>query len=87
MAKIEIYTRPMCGFCFRAKKLLDKKGVNYVEYDIWAESGRKQEMLKRANGRSTVPQIFVGSTHVGGCDELLAVERAGKLDNLLKGAA
>lgn len=83
MAKVEIYTRPMCGFCFRAKKLLDKKGVAYAEYDIWAEGGRKAEMEERSGGGATVPQVFINGRHVGGSDDLMALEQAGKLDALL----
>jgi glutaredoxin 3 len=85
MAAIEIYTSPMCGFCHAAKRLLKQKGVDYTEFDIWAEPERKPEMLQRANGRHTVPQVFVGETHIGGCDELYELERAGKLDALLQG--
>lgn len=87
MALVEIYARPMCGFCARAKKLLDDKGVAYAEYDIWAESGRKEEMVQRSGGRTTVPQIFIDEEHVGGCDELMALERTDKLDGLLEAAA
>ena len=87
MAAIEIYTRPMCGFCYQAKKLLDQKGVSYTEYNIWAETGKKDEMLQRSNGGRTVPQIFVGDTHVGGATELLTLEHEGRLDSLLEGKA
>jgi glutaredoxin 3 len=84
MKTIEIYTSPLCGFCHAAKRLLNQKGVAFSEVDIWANPERKPEMMQRANGRHTVPQIFVGETHVGGCDELYALERAGKLDALLE---
>ncbi len=87
MAKIELYTRPMCGFCYQAKKLLDKKGVAYVEYDIWSEAGRKDEMVERSNGGSTVPQIFVDDEHVGGCTDLMELDHGGKLDKMLSGQA
>lgn len=87
MALVEVYARPMCGFCHQAKKLLDAKGVAYAEYDIWAESGRKDEMVQRAQGRSTVPQIFIDDRHIGGCDDLMALERSGKLNDLLGDAA
>lgn len=87
MAVVEVYARPMCGFCARAKKLLDDKGIAYAEYDIWAESGRRDEMIQRSGGRSTVPQIFIDEAHIGGCDDLLALERAGKLDSLLGATA
>lgn len=80
MATVEIYTRPMCGFCYQAKKLLDKKGVAYSEYNIWAEDGRKDEMLARSNGGRTVPQIFINDDHIGGATDLMALEQAGDLD-------
>ncbi|MCR9124968.1 MAG: glutaredoxin 3 [Rhodobacteraceae bacterium] len=83
MQQVEIYTSPLCGFCHAAKRLLSQKGVGFSEVDIWAEPGRKPEMIQRANGGRTVPQIFIGGTHVGGCDDLYALERAGKLDALL----
>jgi len=83
MATVEIYTKPTCGFCHMAKRLLDSKGIGYAEVDILAHPGRRAEMIQRANGRSTVPQIFVDGAHVGGCDELFALERGGKLDALL----
>ena len=85
MKNVEIYTSPLCGFCHAAKRLLTKKGVPFSEVDVWAEPDRKPEMIQRANGRMTVPQIFVGETHVGGCDDLFDLERAGKLDSLLEG--
>ena len=85
MAKVEIYTRPMCGFCYQAKKLLDNKGVSYSEYNIWAEAGRKDEMLSRSNGGQTVPQIFIDDEHVGGCTDLMALEQQGALDRKLEG--
>nr|WP_115937971.1 glutaredoxin 3 [Aestuariispira insulae] len=87
MALVEVYARPMCGFCHQAKKLLDSKGIAYTEYDIWAEGQRKAEMVQRANGRTTVPQIFINDNHIGGCDDLMALERTGKLDQLLGDAA
>ena len=82
MGAIEIYTNGWCPFCFRAKRLLDKKGVEYQEYPIDQEPGRRAEMIQRS-GRLTVPQIFIGDTHVGGCDDLYELEQAGKLDPLL----
>ncbi len=84
MKQVEIYTSPFCGFCHAAKRLLNSKNVAYTEIDVIAEPNRKGEMMSRANGRRTVPQIFVGGTHVGGCDDLFAMERAGKLDSLLQ---
>lgn len=83
MQPVEIYTSPLCGFCHAAKKLLTDKGVTFTEIDVFANPDRKPEMLQRANGSRTVPQIFIGETHVGGCDDLYALDRAGKLDPLL----
>lgn len=85
MASVEIYTSPLCGFCHAAKRLLTQKGVNFSEVNVLAQPARTAEMVQRANGGRTVPQIFVGESHVGGCDELYALERAGKLDSLLAG--
>ena len=85
MQPVEIYTSPLCGFCHAAKRLLKQKGVNFSEIDVLANPKRKPEMIQRANGGRTVPQICVGETHVGGCDELYALDRAGKLDPLLQG--
>jgi glutaredoxin 3 len=84
MQPVEIYTTPLCGFCHAAKRLLTSKGVTFAEVDLTREPARRAEMLDRAGGRHTVPQIFIGQTHVGGCDELYALERAGKLDPLLE---
>ncbi|MEO0999098.1 MAG: glutaredoxin 3 [Pseudomonadota bacterium] len=86
MQPVEIYTSPMCGFCHAAKRLLTQKGVAFTEIDVWEAPEKKPEMMQRANGRHTVPQIFVGGAHVGGCDDLYALERAGKLDGLLTAA-
>jgi glutaredoxin 3 len=83
MQPVEIYTSPLCGFCHAAKRLLNQKGVVFSEVDIMANPSRRSEMMDRAHGRHTVPQIFIGETHVGGCDDLYALERAGKLDDLL----
>lgn len=83
MKPVEIYTSPLCGFCHAAKRLLDQKGVEYTEIDVLRAPDRKSEMIQRANGGRTVPQIFVGETHVGGCDDLYALEQDGKLDALL----
>lgn len=83
MKPVEIYTSPLCGFCHAAKRLLNQKGVSFSEVDVLADPARKPEMVQRANGGRTVPQIFIGETHVGGCDDLYALERAGKLDGLL----
>lgn len=83
MQPVEIYTSPLCGFCHAAKRLLKQKGVSFSEIDVLVHPARKAEMIERANGARTVPQIFVGETHVGGCDELYALDRDGKLDALL----
>lgn len=83
MKSIEIYTTPICGYCRMAKRLLDDKGLSYAETDVMRIPQKKQEMIQRAGGRTSVPQIFIGGTHVGGCDDLYALERAGKLDALL----
>ncbi|MEL7115763.1 MAG: glutaredoxin 3 [Pseudomonadota bacterium] len=85
MQPVEIYTSPLCGFCHAAKRLLNQKGVSYAEIDLAQSPDRRSEMMDRAGGRHTVPQIFVGKTHVGGCDDLFALERSGKLDPLLAG--
>ena len=82
MAKVEIYTTLLCGFCYRAKKLLDQKGVAYTEVDLMAQPDKRQEMVRRA-GRSSVPQIFIDGRHIGGCDDLYALEARGGLDPLL----
>jgi glutaredoxin 3 len=83
MKNVEIYTSPLCGFCHAAKRLLSQKGVEFAEVDVWANPDRKPEMMQRANGGHTVPQIFVGEIHVGGCDDLYELERKGDLDKLL----
>jgi glutaredoxin 3 len=83
MARVEIYTRMFCGYCTAAKRLLDGKGVQVEEYDISLGGPKRAEMLQRANGRTSVPQIFIGGVHVGGCDDLHALDDAGKLDPML----
>ena len=83
MAKVEIYTGPFCGYCARAKQLLNSKGVAFVEYQIQTDPKLRAEMLQRAKGARTVPQIFIDDQHIGGSDELAALERAGKLTSLL----
>ena len=82
MAKIEIYTTPFCGYCARAKSLLDRKGAAYEEMDVMMDDKKRSEMRERAR-RTTVPQIFINGQHIGGSDELAALEQAGKLDPLL----
>jgi glutaredoxin 3 len=84
-AKVEIYTKWGCGFCVRAKALLEAKGAAFDEYDVTMGGPKKAEMLERVPGAATVPQILIGGTAVGGCDELYALDRAGKLDALLAG--
>jgi glutaredoxin 3 len=81
--KIEIYTKAFCPYCWRAKQLLDAKGVEYEEIAVDSGGEPRQRMIQRANGRTTVPQIFIGGEHIGGCDDLLALERAGKLDSIV----
>jgi glutaredoxin 3 len=83
MASIDIYTVQYCPFCQDAKELLSRKGVRYHEIDVTGKRNVRKEMIQRANGRSTYPQIFIATTHVGGCDDLYALEEAGKLDSLL----
>ncbi len=85
MAKVEIYSSLWCPFCYRAKRLLKSKGAAFAEYDVDGEPALRSEMVKRAGGRRTVPQIFIGGAHVGGSDELAALERAGRLDAMLAG--
>ncbi len=82
MARIEIYTTPFCGYCARAKGLLDKKGAAYDEMDVMEDAGKRAEMRERSR-RSTVPQIFINGQHIGGSDELAALEGAGKPHALL----
>lgn len=84
MQPVEIYTTPLCGYCHAAKRLLNGKGVSFSEIDISTDPALRQEMMQRANGRRTVPQIFVGQTHVGGYDDMNALEQAGKFDALLE---
>ncbi len=83
MAQVEIYTKSTCGFCHAAKRLLTAKGVSFAETDILQQPDKRPEMIQRANGRSTVPQIFIDGQHIGGFDDLAAAEGSGKLDRLL----
>ena len=83
MPNIEIYTRAFCGYCFRAKRLLDSKGIEYHEHVVSFSGPERQAMIQRAGGRTTVPQIFIDGRHIGGCDDLMELERRGKLDELL----
>ncbi len=83
MAKVEIYTKPFCSYCFRAKRLLDSKGIEYREHAVSFGGPERQEMIQRSGGRTTVPQIFIDGRHIGGCNDLMELERLGKLDELL----
>ncbi len=85
MTAVEIYTTPLCGYCHAAKRLLGKKGVEFTEIDVSADNALRAKMMERAGGRRTVPQIFIGGKHVGGCDDLHALEADGKLDPMLAG--
>lgn len=85
MPTVEIYTTPTCPYCHAAKRLLAEKSVAYTEIDVSGDPALRSAMTERAGGRRSVPQIFIGATHVGGCDDLYALENAGKLDALLKG--
>ncbi len=86
MAAIEIYTIRYCPYCREAKELLCRKGASFHEIDVTGNRQMRQQMIERANGRTTLPQIFIGGTHVGGCDDLYALDAAGKLDPLLRQA-
>jgi glutaredoxin 3 len=83
VAKVEIYTKTFCGFCVRARHLLESKGVKFEEYVIDGGGPKREEMIQRADGRTTVPQIFIDGRHVGGCNDLYDLEREGKLNKLL----
>ncbi len=84
MAKVEIYSGDYCPYCMRAKSLLKKKGVDFIEYNVQKEPARREEMQQRAPGARTIPQIFIDDRHIGGCDDLYALDRKGELDPLLK---
>ena len=83
MARVEIYSKAFCGYCARAKRLLQARGVTFEEHDITLGGPKRAEMVQRANGRTTVPQIFIDDHHVGGSDDLHELERSGKLDAML----
>lgn len=83
LARVEIYTSPLCGYCHAAKRLLTQKGAAFEETDVSRDPAQRQAMMDRAGGRHTVPQIFIDGQHVGGCDDLYALDRAGGLDPLL----
>lgn len=80
MADVEIYTKEWCGFCSKAKRVLGEKNVAFREVPIDGDASKRQEMINRAGGRTTVPQIFIDGDHIGGCDDLLELDRSGKLD-------
>lgn len=86
MTDIVIYTTFMCPYCSRAKALLDRKGQKYTEIDVSYDAAKRQEMTQKAGGRTSVPQIWINGQHVGGCDDLHALDRAGKLDPMLQAA-
>lgn len=86
MAEVIIYATKFCPYCISAKKLLRQKGVKFTEIDVTFDPARRAEMTKKAGGRHTVPQIFINGQHVGGCDDLYALDKAGRLDPLLKQA-
>ena len=83
MPRVEIYTKSFCPYCWRAMHLLDEKGVNYREISVGPSGEARAQMIERAGGRTTVPQIFIAGRHIGGCDDLVALDRAGKLDELI----
>ena len=83
MRKVEIYTKATCPFCIRAKRLLDMKNIEYVEYEISRDEEKRAEMIERSSGGRTVPQIFIDDEHIGGCDDMFALERSGELDEKL----
>ena len=83
MRVVEIYVKTTCPYCWRAKHLLDSKGVEYKEISVDFGGPERQTMIQRANGRTTVPQIFIDGKHIGGCDDLMALERAGRLDEII----
>lgn len=83
MATVEIYSKMFCSYCVRAKRLLESKQIQFIEYGVDTEPGKRQEMIQRANGRTTVPQIFIDGRHIGGCSDLMTLESDGKLNALL----
>jgi glutaredoxin 3 len=85
MKPVEIYTTPLCGYCHAAKRLLTQKGAAFTEIDVSRDGDLRAAMMKRSDGGRSVPQIFIGDSHVGGCDDLYALDQAGKLDALLAG--
>lgn len=85
MKDVIMYTTPICGYCAAAKRLLSGKGVSYTEINVMSDPDKRQEMIQKAGGRQTVPQIFVGDQHIGGFDDMNALERSGKFDQILAG--
>ncbi len=83
MVKVEIYTKPFCSYCFQAKRLLDSKGIEYEEHEIGFGGAGRETMIHRSSGKTTVPQIFIDGRYIGGCDQMMELERGGKLDGLL----
>jgi glutaredoxin 3 len=83
VAAVEIYSKTFCSYCVRARRLLESKQIKFAEYVIDMDAGKRQEMIQRANGRTTVPQIFIDGRHIGGCSDLMALESDGKLNALL----
>jgi glutaredoxin 3 len=83
VATVEIYTKAFCGYCWRARELLEAKGIEFQEYAVDGGGPKREEMIRRANGRTTVPQIFIDGRHIGGCSDLLALDRDGRLSDLL----
>lgn len=84
---VVIYSSPLCGYCAAAKRLLKNKGVEFTDIDVLFDKSRRNEMVTISNGRVTVPQIFIGDTHIGGCDDLYELERSGRLDEFLRNSA
>jgi glutaredoxin 3 len=83
LAEVEIYSSPFCGFCYRAKRLLEDKGIEFTEFNVFADAAKRREMTDRAGGNRKVPQIFIDGEHIGGCDELYRLELENRLDTLL----
>lgn len=83
MAKVEVYRRDMCGFCAAVERLFQTKGVEYISHDIWKEPDLKTQMMKRAGGKTSVPQVFIDGEHIGGCDDTMALEQKGALNVML----
>ncbi len=84
MSKVEIYTKPLCPYCSRALRLLHQKGIEVEEIPAWMQAEQRQRMIQRTGGKTTYPQIFINGQHIGGCDDMMALEQAGKLDALLQ---